>query len=247
MQKLQALLTEHHMRSPSEKQSRKTLLKKNFRKSYESLQQTIESFERANSDIIRRLIHICMFKDNEIGNHILRVGEICGFLAEKVGMTPEEAYYTGIAAPMHDIGKLGLPDSILYKPGRVTANEYEILKTHTLIGGNIFDNPNSPEIEYARQVAIYHHERWDGQGYPYGLSKTAIPHAARITAVADVFDVLLSWRTYQEPTTESKAAEIIAKGKGTQFDPQVVEAFTNNLEKICEIRNAFLQKPVYEK
>ncbi len=216
---------------------------KNLKKSYESLQQTIESFERANSDIIRRLIQVCMFKDNEIGNHILRVGEISGFLAEKVGATPEETYYIGVAAPMHDIGKLGVPDSILYKPGRVTANEYEILKTHTLIGGNIFQNPNSPEIEYARQVAIYHHERWDGQGYPYGLSKTAIPLAARVTAVADVFDVLLSWRTYQEPTTEAQAAKIIAKGKGTQFDPAVVEAFTKNFETVCEIRNNFLQQP----
>lgn len=216
---------------------------KAFRQSHESLLQTVSSLERTKADIIQRLIHTCRFKDNEIGNHILRVGEISRFLAGKAGLSPEDAYRIGIAAPMHDIGKLGIPDSILYKPGELISSEYEILKTHTRIGGNIFRNPNSPEMEYAEAIALYHHERWDGKGYPCGLAGNAIPFSARITAVADVFDVLLSWRTYKVPTTEEKAAEIISRNTGTQFDPLVVAAFTANIDEICRIRNNMEQQP----
>lgn len=236
------MLTNDRKHTPAEKQCQRTAFMKDVEKPQESLQQHISSLEHANTDIIRRLIQICMFKDNEIGNHILRVGEISRFLADKAGATPEQAYFIGIAAPMHDIGKIGIPDSILYKPGAISTNEYEILKTHTLIGGNIFKNPNSPEIEYARQAAVYHHERWDGQGYPHGLSEDAIPFAARVTAVADVFDVLLSWRMYKEPTSEANAATIITRNKGSQFDPLVVEAFSKNLEEICHIRNTMMNK-----
>ncbi len=241
MQGIYEMLTNNRKHTPAEMKFQQTAHMRDFKKSHESLQQTLSSLEHANTDILRRLIHICMFKDNEIGNHILRVGEISRFLADKTGATPEQAYFIGIAAPMHDIGKLGIPDAILYKPGKISADEYEILKTHTLIGGNIFKNPNSPEIEYARQSAVYHHERWDGKGYPHGLSEEAIPLAARITAVADVFDVLLSWRTYKEPTTEAKAAKIITRNKGTQFDPLVVEAFSENLEEICHMRNTMIR------
>lgn len=240
MQSIYEMLTSGDSLATIEKQPQRTVFMKQLIKSHESLQHTISSLEQANTDIIRRLIHICMFKDNEIGNHILRVGEISRFLAEKTGATPEQAHFIGVAAPMHDIGKLGIPDSILYKPGQISADEYEILKTHTLIGGNIFKNPNSPEIEYARQAAIYHHERWDGQGYPYGLAEEDIPLVARITAVADVFDVLLSWRTYKEPTTETKAAKIITRHRGSQFDPVIVDAFAENLEEICQIRTAMI-------
>lgn len=237
----QALKDYPHKNKGPEKHSQSIAFMKEYRKSRESMQQTISAFEKANEDIIRRLIHICMFKDNEIGNHILRVGEISRFLAGATGLPPEEASFIGIAAPMHDIGKLGIPDSILYKPGVISANEYEIIKTHTLIGGSIFKNPCSPEIEYARQVSVYHHERWDGQGYPYGLAGEDIPLAARITAVADVFDVILSWRSYKNPSTETKAAQTITRNKGTQFDPLVVEAFADNLKDVCRIRNNMLR------
>lgn len=236
------MLTNDRKHTPADKQFQRTAFMKDLQKPHESLQQQISSLELANTDILRRLIQICMFKDNEIGNHILRVGAISRFLADNAGTTPEQAYFIGIAAPMHDIGKIGIPDSILYKPGAITPNEYEILKTHTLIGANIFTNPNSPEIEYARQVALYHHERWDGQGYPHGLSEEAIPFAARVTAVADVFDELLSWRMYKEPISEANAAKIITRNKGGQFDPLVVEAFSENLEEICHIRNTMMNK-----
>jgi putative two-component system response regulator len=202
-----------------------------------SLQQTISALEKSNRDFIRRIHNTCMYKDNENGNHILRVGAISRFLADKAGMPPEIARLIGIAAPMHDIGKLGIPDSILYKPGKLTPSEFEIIKTHTLIGGNIFRSPKSPEMEHARQIALYHHERWDGKGYPSGLSQKNIPVSARIVAVADVFDALLSWRPYEEPTSEEKAGKIISQNKRILFDPIVVEVFSDNFEEICRIRN----------
>lgn len=207
-------------------------------KTDQSLKQTVRSLEKANTDIIRRLIKVCMYKDNETGNHILRVGEICRFLAEKAGISAEDSRLMGIAAPMHDIGKLGLPDAILYKPGKLTSSEFEILKTHTTLGGKLFNSPDCCEMEMARQIALYHHERWNGQGYPYGLSKTEIPLPARITAVADVFDVLLSWRPYNKngPVTEKEAAKIIQESRGTQFDPLIVDVFTEHMDAVCEVR-----------
>lgn len=204
----------------------------------QSLKQTVRSLEKANTDIIRRLIKVCMYKDNETGNHILRVGKICRFLAEKAGVPAEDARLIGIAAPMHDIGKLGLPDAILYKPGKLTSSEFEILKTHTTLGGKLFNRPDCGEMEMARQIALYHHEWWNGHGYPYGLSKTEIPLSARITAVADVFDVLLSWRPYNKkgPVTGKEAAEIIQESRGTQFDPLVVDVFTEHMAAVIKAR-----------
>jgi len=213
-----------------------------------SLQQTVRELEKRNADLNKRLTSVCMYKDNETGNHILRVGEISRFLAEKIGASPEEAELIGRAAPIHDIGKIGVPDSILYKPGQLTLSEFEIAKTHTLIGGKILNDPESIEIEYARAIALYHHEWWDGNGYPHGLSGADIPLSARITAVADVFDVLLSWRPYKEPISVPMAAKIIDRNRGTQFDPAIAAAFTKHIGEIRELRNHILQNaPTPEK
>jgi putative two-component system response regulator len=202
------------------------------------LKQSVSALERAKGDIFQRLLNVCKYKDNETSNHITRVGAMSRFLAGKAPIPKEEARLIGIAAPMHDIGKLGIPDSILYKPSKLSPSEFEIIKTHTLIGGKILNSPDCPEMEFARQIAMHHHEHWDGSGYPHGLSGEDIPLAARIATVADVFDVMLSWRPYKEPTTEKMAAKYICQNSGILFDPLIVKIFTDNLKDVCKARDS---------
>jgi putative two-component system response regulator len=129
------------------------------------------------------------------------------------------------SAPLHDIGKIAIPDSILLKPGKLSDEEYEVVKTHALLGARVLTNADSELLEVAERIVRHHHERWDGGGYPDGLAGEGIPVVARITAVADVFDVLVHERPYKDSWSVEAAAEEIRKGAGTQFDPAVVEVF----------------------
>jgi putative two-component system response regulator len=147
--------------------------------------------------------------------------------------TTESIYY---AAPMHDVGKIGIPDAILLKPGTLSPGEWEIMKTHTTIGGQILQGSSLDIIRMAETIALTHHEKWDGSGYPRGLQGEDIPLIGRISAIADVFDALTSKRPYKEVHTLDRAFAIIREGRGTHFDPQVVDAFFSALNEILYIQ-----------
>ena len=180
-------------------------------------------------------------RDNETGNHIRRTQRYIRALAEKLGgleqfrdqLTPETITLLFKSAPLHDIGKVGIPDRILLKPGRLDPDEFEIMKTHARLGeeaieaaeGMIADEEAGAFLAYAREIAIGHHEKWDGSGYPAGLSGGDIPLSARLMAVADVYDALISRRVYKPPFTHEEAVAMIEEGRGSHFDPVMVDAF----------------------
>ena len=178
-------------------------------------------------------------RDNETGNHIRRTQNYVRALAKKLQAHPKFAAALTDAtiemlyksAPLHDIGKVGIPDAILLKPGKLTPEEFEIMKTHTTLGRdaivaaeNLIDAPSS-FLQLAREIAHYHQEKWDGSGYPEKLAGEAIPLSARLMAVADVYDALISRRVYKPPFPREKAVGIIREGRGTHFDPDMVDAF----------------------
>ncbi|MBL6957361.1 MAG: response regulator [Rhodospirillales bacterium] len=180
-------------------------------------------------------------RDNETGNHIRRTQRYIRALAEKLGgleqfrdqLTPETITLLFKSAPLHDIGKVGIPDRILLKPGRLDPDEFEIMKTHARLGeeaieaaeGMIADEEAGAFLAYAREIAIGHHEKWDGSGYPAGLSGGDIPLSARLMAVADVYDALISRRVYKPPFTHEETVAMIEEGRGSHFDPVMVDAF----------------------
>jgi putative two-component system response regulator len=193
----------------------------------------------AHLETLRRLSQAAEYKDEETAQHIERMSRYCALLAEKLGMDEVEVDLLLHASPMHDIGKIGIPDSILLKPGPLTAEEWEIMKTHTMIGAGILDSPSSDYLEHGRVIALTHHERWDGSGYPRGLSGEDIPLYGRICAVADVFDALTSKRPYKQPYPNEKALRIMREGRGTHFDPAILDLFMDSLEQVLAIQKRF--------
>jgi putative two-component system response regulator len=180
-------------------------------------QQRIESIER--------LARLAEYRDDATYEHPQRVGRTAALLAERLGLAPEKAETIRRAAPLHDVGKVGVPDRILLKPGRLTASEFELMKSHTLIGGEILAGSAWPVLQMAEEIALSHHERWDGTGYPDGKSENEIPMSGRIVIVADNFDALTHSRPYAEAWDPERAAEEIRRGANQLFDPDVVEAF----------------------
>jgi PAS domain S-box-containing protein len=162
-------------------------------------------------------------RDEETGEHLIRIGSYCRLLAETMGMPNKFCRDLEIFAPFHDIGKVGIPDSILLAPRRLDPGEFDLMKTHTVMGYNILKGKKS--LAMAAEIALYHHERWDGTGYPYGLKETEIPLSARITAVADVYDALRSRRPYKGPMEHRRVVDYITANSGVHFDPSVVRAF----------------------
>jgi HD-GYP domain-containing protein (c-di-GMP phosphodiesterase class II)/CheY-like chemotaxis protein len=181
------------------------------------------SLEDAYDEAIDMLGHVAEFKDSATGSHIRRIQEYTRRIARALGSTDDEADSYAKASRLHDVGKVGIPDDLLRKPGKLTADEFTLMKRHTLIGDAVLSR--SPSLAVARTVAKSHHEHWDGSGYPNGLAGTDIPYAARLVAVADVFDALVSRRPYKEPWHAEKAVAQIAAGIGSHFDPQVAEVF----------------------
>lgn len=178
----------------------------------------------AYGQAIDTLAEVAEFKDSTTGKHINRLGAYTAIVAEKMGVPKVEAQNYGRAAMLHDVGKVGIPDNILQKPGRLTEAEYEVMKRHSIIGGQILSHSESTKL--AQGVALYHHERWDGKGYPQGIPSQQLPLITRIVAVVDVFDALVSKRPYKEAWPHEKALEEILSCSGTQFDPKIVEVFT---------------------
>jgi putative two-component system response regulator len=201
---------------------------------------------RATGDIlareretITRLMRAAEFRDNETGMHIVRMGHFSAEIGRAYGLSDEECERLLMATPMHDIGKVATPDRILLKPGKLDPDEWEIMKQHTLAGYEILKDSQSELLQTAAQIALSHHEKFDGSGYPYGLRGSDIPLPGRICAVSDVFDALISERPYKKAWTVERAVEEIKAGAGAHFDPALVHAFESALPKILEIRECY--------
>ena len=181
--------------------------------------------EQARIEILDRLALAAEYRDDDTQEHAWRLARTSALLALDLGLPDREVELLRRAAPLHDIGKIGIPDAILLKPGRLTEEEFERIKTHTTIGAEILSGSGSPLLRMAEQIAITHHERWDGGGYPCGLAGEGIPLAGRIVAVADVFDALTHQRPYKSAWTVTEAVAEISHQARRQFDPDVVNAF----------------------
>lgn len=191
----------------------------------EQLQQSKRELEESQIEVLDRLARAAEFRDDDTGQHTQRVGATSARLAEALGLSAERVELIRRAAPLHDVGKIGISDTILLKPGKLTQEEFELMKTHAAIGAALLDEGHSSLIKTAERIALTHHERWDGKGYPFQLQGNEIPIEGRIVAVADVFDALTNERPYKKAWPIPEALAEIQAQAGRQFDPAVVEAF----------------------
>lgn len=195
--------------------------------------------EETRLAVIQRLGRAGEFRDNETGQHLVRLGHYARLLALACDFDEAAAERIMTASILHDIGKIGIPDHILLKPDRLTADEFAVIKTHCRIGAEIIGEHASTLLQLARTIALTHHEKWNGEGYPEGLSGEDIPLAGRITALADTFDALTSRRPYKEAWTVDAALEWIGSQSGQAFDPQLTERFIALRPEIEAVRNSF--------
>lgn len=196
--------------------------------------------EKSYRDAILMLGHAGHYNDTDTGAHIWRMAAYARALALGYGWSAEDSKQLEMAAPMHDTGKLGVPQNILRKPGPLNAEEWVIMKTHPQIGHDILSKSCAPVFQLAAEVALRHHEKWDGSGYPDGLKGRSIPESARIVAIADVFDALSMKRPYKEPWDIEKIIEFIKSGMGTHFDPALVQVFIEILPQLLEIQSQWV-------
>ena len=196
-----------------------------------------EKLKTSYRDTINRLVVAAEYRDEDTGDHIVRISRYCAFIAEKLGLSSSETQSIKLASPMHDVGKIGIPDSILMKKGKLTDEEFEIIKTHTIIGANILANSDADIIRLAQKIAISHHEKWNGQGYPYSLSGEGIELAGRIVCLADTFDALISKRPYKNPYPLDVVCDFIRNQREKYFDPQLVDIFLDNIDEIVRIKS----------
>ena len=189
----------------------------------------------AHEETIHRLVAASMYRDEETGEHIRRVGMYSALMAEALGWPWEDVERIRMAAPMHDIGKIGIPDAILQKAGALAPDEFEIMRRHTVIGAAMLAGSESPVLELGRTIALCHHERWDGTGYPAGLAGSNIPESARIVAIVDVYDALTHDRVYRPALAEHEAVAILENGQGTHFEPCLLRLFLSMLPEMRRI------------
>jgi putative two-component system response regulator len=208
----------------------------------EMVRARTEELRRTRLEVVQRLGMAAEYRDEETGSHILRMSHSCALLARAVGWSESDCELILNASPMHDIGKIGIPDAILLKPGKFEPHEWEIMKTHAAIGGKLLGGDDSDLMRMAREIALTHHEKWDGSGYPNGLAGEAIPEAGRIAALADVFDALTSERPYKQAWTVAAAVDLIKENSGKHFSPVLVEVFLQELPGILQIRERFAEE-----
>jgi putative two-component system response regulator len=204
----------------------------------------MEELRASRLEIVQRLGLAAEYKDNETGLHVIRMSHFARILGLAAGMTEAEADDLLHAAPMHDVGKIGIPDRILQKPGPLDPDEWKIMQSHAAIGAEIIGQHDSGMLALARNIALSHHEKWDGSGYPAGLAGERIPLEGRICAVADVFDALTSVRPYKKAWTEEEAIDFLVKQKGKHFDPALVDLFITQLPAIRAIRERWAEQPL---
>ena len=222
-------------------------LMSNYRKELESevskrteeLKHALERIKEASLETIYRLSMASEYKDKDTGAHIKRMSRYSAAVARRMGMDESTIETILYAAPMHDLGKIGIPDLILVKPSMLDPMEWEIMKQHTVIGAKILKGSDAEFIRLGEIIALSHHEKWDGSGYPNSLKGIEIPIAGRITAIADVFDALTTKRPYKEPFSVEKSLDIIKVGRGSHFDPDVVDAFFAIQDEILTIKKQY--------
>lgn len=196
-----------------------------------------QELERTRLKIVQCLGRAAEYRDNETGNHIIRVSQVSALLAKKLGWSDACSELMLHASPMHDLGKIGIPDHVLLKPGKFEPEERQIINTHTTIGAALLDDDDSALLRLSREIALSHHEKWDGSGYPNGLAGEAIPQSGRIVAVADVFDALTSSRPYKKAWSIDNAIAFVRDNAGSHFDPAVVACFLAHLPEILAINH----------
>lgn len=216
-----------------------------FAAAVERVQYT-ERLAKANAELrasqeetVTRLAQAADWRDTDTAEHINRVGDYSALLARWAGCDEDTVEEIRLASKMHDVGKLGVPDKILLKPGRFNDEEFEIMKKHTLMGGKILEGSNSPLLQMAHQIAISHHEHYDGSGYPFGLKGEDIPLEGRITSICDAFDAMSSKRVYKEAYSMDKCFRIIAEELGKQFDPRLGQLFIDHRAEIEAVKALF--------
>lgn len=198
-----------------------------------------EKLTNTRLQVVQRLGRAAEYRDEETGNHILRMSHISALIAKGLGWNKADCALLLTASPMHDIGKIGIPDAILLKPGRFDADEWTIMQTHAMIGAELLTGDDSELLQMAHSIALTHHEKWDGSGYPNGLSGENIPLVGRITALADVFDALTSERPYKKAWSVEDSVNLIKESRGSHFDPQLVDLFLAGLPEVLKIRERF--------
>jgi putative two-component system response regulator len=210
------------------------------------LREAIVNLERAERDIrlsreetIQRLALAAEFRDDETARHVQRMSHYCALLAGRYGLEPDHCELIRIASPMHDIGKIGTPDSILLKPGKFTPEEFQTITKHPEIGYRILAGSEADLLKLAAVIAWTHHEKFDGSGYPRGLVAEAIPLEGRIAAVADAFDALTSRRVYKPAYDVEQAIKIMRQGRGKHFDPSLLDTFLDAMEEVLRIKEQY--------
>ncbi|WP_461208691.1 HD domain-containing phosphohydrolase [Desulfocurvus sp. DL9XJH121] len=205
----------------------------------EELQALHEEIINTQKELIMLLGDVVEHRSKETANHVRRVAEISHLLAMKLGLGEQQADLLRLASPMHDVGKIGIPDSILNKPGKLTSEEYEVIKTHTRIGFEILNHSKRRIMKAAALAALQHHESWDGTGYPNGMAGEDIHIFGRITGIADVFDALTQKRIYKEAWPMERVTGYIREQKGKKFDPQLVDLLLDNLDEVIAIKDRY--------
>jgi putative two-component system response regulator len=209
----------------------------------EKVREQTVAIRSAHEETTHRLLSASLWRDEETGTHLRRCGLLAELLAKAAGWSVAEAELIRFAAPMHDVGKIGIPDAILRKPGRLLPKELETMKQHARIGAEMLAGSPVPMLQMAREIALYHHERWDGKGYPTGLMGAAIPECARIVAVVDVYDALTHDRVYRRAYTEARALAMMRQAAGTQLEPRLLPLFFAHLPEICRIAETNPDQP----
>jgi response regulator RpfG family c-di-GMP phosphodiesterase len=209
----------------------------------EEVKKQTEKITKREFETLSVLGNAAEYKDPETGNHVFRVAHYSRILALSLGEDEEQQDNLFYASPLHDVGKIGIPDSILLKPGKLTKGEWEKMKTHTTIGYDILKNSESTFLKTGAIIALTHHEKYDGTGYPNALKEDEIHLFGRIVAITDVFDALMTKRPYKKPWTFEEALEYVIEQKGKHFDPLLVDHFTKNIKRIKKVANIF--KDVY--
>jgi putative two-component system response regulator len=203
------------------------------------LREALTQVKEASHETILRLSRAAEFKDDSTGKHLLRMSHVAALVARAVGLDDDECELILNAAPMHDVGKIGIPDHVLLKPGSLSVEEWQVMRRHCAMGVQILTESQHEVIRLGEIVARSHHERWDGSGYPKGLAGEDIPLAGRVVAIADVFDALASRRPYKPAFSVERSLQIIREGSGAHFDPRIVEAFFSIEEEILEIHKKY--------